>query len=785
MPAPRPLKRLLPVVLAALVGLLAISGQSGAQTPDAPAITSVTAGAGSLAVAWNAPNQGGSTITSYDLRYIETDADEMVDANWTVKTEVWMSGSLEYTVDGLDGDVSYDVQVRAVNTEGFGDWSVTSIGTPLIGVPTIDSVIVGDGALTISWSEPPHAAKATIASYDLRYIETSADETVDSNWTVEETVWTRGSRVHVLDGLTNSTGYDVQVRAVTSSTAAWSTTATDTPAEHGGTRADATNLTPGTRVGGSIDPGTDTDYFKVVLARATGLLIFTDGDLDTVGELLKSDGTVIDENDDGYLSHGIRNFLIWDSLNAGTYYIKVTSYSEATGAYVLLTRPITDSSSRSNAQSISLDGVRTGLIDPLGDVDWFTFTLTQQTRVILRGSSRIEGEILDSGGNPIDDFELFELPASGFVHLVDLAPGKYYIEVKPASVFLDGLYSLYVLEAAEPGSTRANALPLTIYRAAVGTIDPTTDTDYFRIDLDETIHARLWAIGADDDMADVDVTGELLDSGGNTVSSAVVYETSFGRGGPLGFVLIHELSAGTHYIKVTRSGTGSTTGSYVVLLSEDVLYADLVTRCASIPVSNTAINDALYGCQWHLNNEGQRKGANGEDINVEDAWTTTRGSGVNVAVVDDGMQHDHPDLTDNVNQTRNHDYTGGRNIYDPAESHGTQVAGIIAASDNRIGMRGVAPQAKIYGYNYLLNQSAMNERDAMIRNMSDTAVSNNSWGPPTIPFRIQPTISGSGPWTPVSPTASGARASSTSSRPATAPTTATTAPWTSTPTTTP
>ena len=678
MTAPRHVKRLLPVVLAALVCLLAVSGQAGAQTPGTPTIASVTAGDGSLTVAWTAPgNQGGSTITSYDLRHIETG----------------ISGSLERTVDGLDGEVSYDVQVRAVNDEGSGDWSSPSTGTPGVGVPTVYSVIVQESQLNISWNAPPFARPDAVTSYDLRYIKTSADETVDSNWSVEMGVWTRGSGLllHVLDGLTKGTSYDIQVRAATLSVGDWSATASGTPVEYGDTLLTATDLTTDTAAGGRIDPGTDADYFKVVLARATGLLIFTVGDLDTVGELLKSDGTVIDENDDGYLSHGIRNFAIWDSLTAGTYYIKVTSYNEATGTYVLFTRPITDSTSRSNAQSISLDGVRTGLIDPLGDVDWFTFTLTQQTTVIVRGSSRIEGEILDSNGNSIADFESFELPASGFVHLADLAPGKYYIEVKPAFVFLDGLYSLYVLEAAEPGSTRADALPLTLYRASVGTIDPTTDTDYFRIDLDDATHARLWAIGAD-----VDITGELLDSGGNTVSSAVVYETSFGRGGPLGFVLLHELSAGTHYIKVTRnsSGTGSTTGPYAVLLSEDVLYADLVARCASIPVSNTAIGDALYGCQWHLNDEGQRKGAGGEDINVEDAWTTTRGSGVRVAVVDDGMQYSHPDLTANVERSRNHDYTGGGDIYDPAESHGTQVAGIIAAQDNSIGMRGVAPRPR-------------------------------------------------------------------------------------------
>ena len=73
MPAPRPLNRLLPVVVAALVGLLALSGQAGAQTPGAPAITSVTAGDGSLTVAWNAsPFAGPDAVTSYDLRYIET-----------------------------------------------------------------------------------------------------------------------------------------------------------------------------------------------------------------------------------------------------------------------------------------------------------------------------------------------------------------------------------------------------------------------------------------------------------------------------------------------------------------------------------------------------------------------------------------------------------------------------------------------------------------------------------------------------------------------------------------
>ena len=50
----------------------------------------------------------------------------------------------------------------------------------------------------------------------MRYILTSADEMVDSNWTVEEDAWEDGggSLAYAITGLTNGMEYDVQVRAV-------------------------------------------------------------------------------------------------------------------------------------------------------------------------------------------------------------------------------------------------------------------------------------------------------------------------------------------------------------------------------------------------------------------------------------------------------------------------------------------------------------------------------------------------------------------------------------------
>ena len=138
-------------------------------------------------------------------------------------------------------------------------------------------------------------------------------------------------------------------------------------------------------------------------------------------------------------------------------------------------------------------------------------------------------------------------------------------------------------------------------------------------------------------------------------------------------------------------------------------------------------DDPLFGCQWYLKNTGQYGGA-GQDINVESAWQITRGSGINVAIVDDGLHSDHPDLSANVDTSRNHDYHG-HGVFNPAASHGTNVAGVIAAADNEHGGRGVAPDATIYAYNLNGDPSHLvGPWHAMIRDLNDTAVSNNSWG---------------------------------------------------------
>ena len=100
--------------------------------PGVVTIGSVSPGAGSLTVSWSAPPGEAGGITAYDLRHIRTDADETVDANWTVADDAWAIGlgALQYVLSGLNGGTQYDVQVRAVNSSGDGPWSATATGTP-------------------------------------------------------------------------------------------------------------------------------------------------------------------------------------------------------------------------------------------------------------------------------------------------------------------------------------------------------------------------------------------------------------------------------------------------------------------------------------------------------------------------------------------------------------------------------------------------------------------------------------------------------------------------------
>ena len=80
------------------------------------------------------------------------------------------------------------------------------------------------------------------------------------------------------------------------------------------------------------------------------------------------------------------------------------------------------------------------------------------------------------------------------------------------------------------------------------------------------------------------------------------------------------------------------------------------------------------------------------DADRAHAWVT--GRGVRVAVVDTGVDTNHPDLTDRVVKTINF-VEGGEKTF-TSDYHGTAVAGVIGArADNGMGIYGIAPDADL------------------------------------------------------------------------------------------
>lgn len=159
-------------------------------------------------------------------------------------------------------------------------------------------------------------------------------------------------------------------------------------------------------------------------------------------------------------------------------------------------------------------------------------------------------------------------------------------------------------------------------------------------------------------------------------------------------------------------------------------------------------DDPLFVQQWTLRNTGQSGGTPGADANVLPAWDAGRhGESVVISVVDDGVESAHPDLSTRIIADAGFDFrdndaspepegTEGESA-DPggiakpnADSHGTAVAGVAAASGNNgLGVAGAAYGARLVPIRLIGgNAGDDQEAKAIAHRLDLVQVSNNSWG---------------------------------------------------------
>jgi subtilisin family serine protease len=130
----------------------------------------------------------------------------------------------------------------------------------------------------------------------------------------------------------------------------------------------------------------------------------------------------------------------------------------------------------------------------------------------------------------------------------------------------------------------------------------------------------------------------------------------------------------------------------------------------------TGNTEPLYKYQWALKQAGGFFAMLGgsvadgvTDLDVEDVHKAgIKGQGINVLVLDDGIDIRNEDLIANVNKSMLYNFDNGSSDPTPADipslidaSHGTSVAGVIAAAQNGKGIMGIAPRVSLGGARFL------------------------------------------------------------------------------------
>ncbi len=177
--------------------------------PGTMAAPSLEVGNGQLRVNWTPPeDKGSSEITAYELRHSDDGG-----SNWSEDITTADAPAISTDIEGLTNDTPYVAQVRAVNAQGAGNWSESSVeATPIADVPTEPNgfmLAVSMQTITASWTAPTDTGDSAIIRYELQYrvVGTRA-------WEPVITTADANTLTLTIPNLTKGAEYEAQVYAV-------------------------------------------------------------------------------------------------------------------------------------------------------------------------------------------------------------------------------------------------------------------------------------------------------------------------------------------------------------------------------------------------------------------------------------------------------------------------------------------------------------------------------------------------------------------------------------------
>ncbi len=213
-----------------------------------------------------------------------------------------------------------------------------------------------------------------------------------------------------------------------------------------------------------------------------------------------------------------------------------------------------------------------------------------------------------------------------------------------------------------------------------------------------------------------------------------------------------------YLISTTTPVTPQTIPDLVATLSSSTNYILYAEPDYILHATQTFPNDTSFSSLWGLHNTGQSEGSPDADINAPEAWDiTTDSSNVIIGVIDSGIITNHPDLAANIwinpletlngldddgngytDDIHGWDFAFNDNNPSDANSHGTHVAGTIAAvGNNNLGVVGVSWNSRLMPLRFLDETGSGYSSDAiaaiyyatdMRRRGINIRLTNNSWG---------------------------------------------------------
>lgn len=649
---------------------------------------------------------------------------------------------------------------------GLAPQELSAQGGTFLTAPT-PVVVQGDRTLTVQWQPPADATASSI--YDVRYGLGSSQERTE----LSEVATGVGNRYFVLPKtLTNGQAYKVQLRhRIGSASSPWS-------AEADGTPGDLASFAPpkGVAVGGWLDDDMDSDTFSVSALSSYRTVCYVRAE--GLGSDLNVSATPsLADASKSYFGKWGRYVL----ATSGTHVITIGGGSASGSGYDLRCQNApTDATNRANAHEIIDPGwpsdVRWG---SQYDSYWYKVAVPEERYISARTLHYLDTvlTLYDSAGKEVarndDGWELGNVWTSA-IPPMPIAAGTYYLRVwfprtgsytdhtlfgdhanyrsiALSTEFIDGP------DGFEGGVDRATASLLKVdgflsseqqlrvtgsgarkvllegasIRPQYGLLRLAGEADYWRfVVAGATTTTPIVIRGTA--VRGSGLAAEVFNSDGDRLESVSYRRDSFSRGEDEGvgvdaFTVSGSFANGTHYLKVHSADRARTDVSYVLTAAVDREVAGFHESVSggTSPCNNatpSGVGDPFFSCQWHLRQTNA--------INVTGAWGAGHsGSGVEVAVVDTGVDMEHVDLR--VDRSKGVDLAGGTDPSHPTSTHGDSVAGIVSAKANSQGGRGVAHGSTVYGINYLSHGSLAGHVRAMTEHVATRGVSVHSYAAPS------------------------------------------------------